>query len=888
MRLISKSTLFAFIVLSLFSVCYAEGCCSSQPAKANTGDFLIKHEKGILTIENTNISRQFNTKGQFYPTSFVYKKNKAQYLSKPSQNWFEVGVAGKVLNSAKYISHKVREMKHGGREVNISLRAKNANINYVVQIFPGSAVTREKLILSPKDKSITLTYIDDRVRLVFPRYNFFKTDKAEEIRLAAWMREQMPDAKINAFPATRTWDPTEGNGVNLSQCHMYHPDFLGFSPAKASSRKGPILIAADSSKGWLMAYEHGSPDNDPTRNYLEIATKGIETSVVAQRGVYLDGQVVTKEKPYETVWVITGVFEGSDLDTGRAAIWNYLYKWQSENPATRKPTIYYNTWGWQRDDQKEYVSCSELTQTVIGTSIARDPDQYEPLTYYNAKGSGGKRKTIAPVDVLHNEKRLLKEIDFAHQIGADVFVLDDGWFDWVGDWNLNKITFPNGLKTLKDKLDGYGMRLGFWMAPYCLNQNSKAFAEHPEFMALDKDGKIQGSRNMSWGYMTCMTSDYDEFFIEKCKKLIDMGGTYFKWDGFDGKYCYAANHYHGGANDNIDARGENYGYEFINAVTRIAKELTDYQPNLLIVYDVTEKGRNIGLEFLSAGRYFWMNNGATWYDDLSTFRAKSMRLVPFKYNQIIPSVLQTYATYPHDKSLYKAQEYNACTTMLGGGGFWGDLSEMSGNGRKTLNKLIEYYRAVAPTVVATRPKVTGIIGSSPEIYEFVDSEKAEGQVIAYSASVVKHSYLTKSINKENLLGVLRHAYELESDKLKLDFEFTEPDSVRQAFILGQNNFCARIEKSTCWLKEIKVENKSALKIANGAPGTISVVWPEKMGEPTVQTDAKATYKITKADGVTLITIEAAKADAKIKIISKKCGTKALACKTKTDTGCSTK
>ncbi len=858
MRTISKPILFTFFISLLFY------------QTAASGEFLIKNDRGVLTIENKTIRRQFNTHGQFYPSSFFHKKADAECFASISKNWFELGVNGNVLSSAQYISHKQRQMKNGGRQINILLHAENANINYIIQVFPDSAVTRERLEFSPRNKSINLTAINGRIKLVFPRYTFFKTARAQEIRLASWNREQIPQANVNAFPAKRDWDPTKGKGLNLSQCHMYHPAFLDFSPSELSLRKGQILIGVDNqNNGWLIAYEHGSPDNDPSRDFLKIATEpskgGTRVWVTAEQGAYLNNELVTKEKPFRTVWVDVGVFSGNDLDTGRATFWDFLYHWQSKLPATRKPIIYYNTWGWQRDDQKEYVNCEQLTKTLKGTSIARDPGVHEPLTYYNAKGPGGRRKNIAPVDVLRNERRLLREIDYSHQIGTDVFVLDDGWFDWVGDWNLNPKTFPDGLSHIKARLDGYGMRLGFWLAPYCLNENSRTFAEHPEFMVKDKNGNIQMCRNPSWGYMACMVSGYTDYFIEKCKRLIDIGATYFKWDGLNGQYCYADNHYHGGTKNDPDARGRRYGYEFINTVTRIAHELTQYCPDLVIVYDVTEKGRNIGLEFLSQGRYFWMNNGATWYDDLSTFRTKSIRTVPFRYNQIIPTVLQTFANYPHNDSKYHAQQYNVCTTILGGNGFWGDLSEMNNIERQNVKEIIECYKAVAPTVVATRPRITGAVGSSPEIYEFVDSDKAQGQIIAFSSSVVKKTYYTKPINQTNLLGVLHHGYELENGQLKFAFEFTEPDSVRQAFILGQNTFGARIEKSTCWLKKIKVENDSVLKIRNGAPGVISVFWPENLGMPAIEPDDNLVHKIIKADKAMLLRIEAKKADIEIKI-----------------------
>ncbi len=35
------------------------------------------------------------------------------------------------------------------------------------------------------------------------------------------------------------------------------------------------------------------------------------------------------------------------------------------------------------------------------------------------------------------EERILAEIEVAHRMGIDVFVLDTGWYQKTGDWEVN-------------------------------------------------------------------------------------------------------------------------------------------------------------------------------------------------------------------------------------------------------------------------------------------------------------------------------------------------------------------------------------------------------------------------------------------------------------------
>jgi alpha-galactosidase len=64
-----------------------------------------------------------------------------------------------------------------------------------------------------------------------------------------------------------------------------------------------------------------------------------------------------------------------------------------------------------------------------------------------------------------NEQRMLQEIEVAHGMGIDVFVLDTGWYEKTGDWPVSRKRFPRGLGPIYAKLNSYGMRLGLWFDP---------------------------------------------------------------------------------------------------------------------------------------------------------------------------------------------------------------------------------------------------------------------------------------------------------------------------------------------------------------------------------------------------------------------------------------
>lgn len=89
----------------------------------------------------------------------------------------------------------------------------------------------------------------------------------------------------------------------------------------------------------------------------------------------------------------------------------------------------------------------------------------------------------------HSLPRLLKLVDAAAEVGAERFVLDDGWFgsrrddtSGLGDWVISEDVWPNGLTPLADAVHEKGMQFGLWFEPEMINLDSDAARAHPEWV----------------------------------------------------------------------------------------------------------------------------------------------------------------------------------------------------------------------------------------------------------------------------------------------------------------------------------------------------------------------------------------------------------------------
>ncbi|MEU7905842.1 alpha-galactosidase [Actinoplanes sp. NPDC049118] len=126
-------------------------------------------------------------------------------------------------------------------------------------------------------------------------------------------------------------------------------------------------------------------------------------------------------------------------------------------------------------------------------ALNRSTDAYHHPVVYNSWFATG-------FDVEAGHQLELAEV--AADLGAEVFVLDDGWFTGrkddtagLGDWRVDEQKFPGGLEAFADALVSRGLRFGIWIEPEMVNPDSDLFREHPDWVYRASDRTPVLSRN---------------------------------------------------------------------------------------------------------------------------------------------------------------------------------------------------------------------------------------------------------------------------------------------------------------------------------------------------------------------------------------------------------
>lgn len=135
-----------------------------------------------------------------------------------------------------------------------------------------------------------------------------------------------------------------------------------------------------------------------------------------------------------------------------------------------------------------------------------------------------------------NEERLFAIIDEAASLGADTFVLDDGWFARrnadncsLGDWYANIDKFPGGLKGIIDKCKSVGLKFGLWLEPEMVSEDSDLYRAHPDFAIAKRGTEPCRSRNQL--VLDLTKSEVVDYLVGVISRLLAENDiSYIKWD----------------------------------------------------------------------------------------------------------------------------------------------------------------------------------------------------------------------------------------------------------------------------------------------------------------------------------------------------------------------
>ncbi|MDN4599157.1 alpha-galactosidase [Leifsonia virtsii] len=141
---------------------------------------------------------------------------------------------------------------------------------------------------------------------------------------------------------------------------------------------------------------------------------------------------------------------------------------------------------------------------------------------------------------------LLRFAEEAAAIGAERFVVDDGWFvgrrddtSSLGDWVVDPERWPTGLGPLADRVRELGMDFGLWFEPEMVNLDSRLAREHPEWIFDAGHGTGLPSRHQH--VLDLGHPEAYAYVLDRMSDLIgELGIAYVKWD--HNRYLLDAGH----------------------------------------------------------------------------------------------------------------------------------------------------------------------------------------------------------------------------------------------------------------------------------------------------------------------------------------------------------
>jgi len=145
----------------------------------------------------------------------------------------------------------------------------------------------------------------------------------------------------------------------------------------------------------------------------------------------------------------------------------------------------------------------------------------------------------------HDHAALRALADAAADVGAERFVLDDGWFRHrradnagLGDWFVDEEIYPEGLGWLADYVRSKGLEFGLWFEPEMINEDSDLARAHPEWIAQPHaaSAAARGGGRLPLPARTQQVLDLTHpeayaYIEERLHALVgELRPTYLKWD----------------------------------------------------------------------------------------------------------------------------------------------------------------------------------------------------------------------------------------------------------------------------------------------------------------------------------------------------------------------
>ncbi len=280
--------------------------------------------------------------------------------------------------------------------------------------------------------------------------------------------------------------------------------------------------------------------------------------------------------------------------------------------------------------------------------------------------------------------RLTALADAAAAVGAERFVLDDGWFRGrrddhagLGDWYVDERVWPDGLHPLVGHVRGLGLEFGLWVEAEMVNPDSDLARAHPDWI-LATGGRLPPESRYQQVLDLGNAAAYDHLLARLDALLGEYAIGYLKWDHI---------------RDLVDAGTTVTGGAGVHAQTlavyALMDELRARHPGLEIE-SCSSGGGRVDLGILERTDRVWTSDSIDALERQQIQRWTGLLLPPELLGAHVgaPVAHTTHRTHPLD--------FRAGTALFGHLGIEWDLTAAPAGDRDRLAEWVAAYKALRP------------------------------------------------------------------------------------------------------------------------------------------------------------------------------------------------
>ena len=279
--------------------------------------------------------------------------------------------------------------------------------------------------------------------------------------------------------------------------------------------------------------------------------------------------------------------------------------------------------------------------------------------------------------------KLLSMAKRAKELGAEMFVLDDGWFGkrnsdtaGLGDWQVNTKKLPGGIEALCKEINGIGLQFGLWFEPECVNQDSDLFRAHPDW-AIQVPGR-QPSLGRNQMVLDLTRKEVRDYIVDSVSAVLSCANIeYVKWD-----YNRHISDMYGPA---LACQGEFFHRYILGLYEVLRRIFIEKHPNILLE-NCSSGGNRFDLGMLCFGPQIWTS------DD--TDAAERLDIQRGVYCFYPPSAVSNHVSMTPNQQTLRDLPLSTRFNVAAFGvlGYELDFNELTPDERKQIKEQIAFYK----------------------------------------------------------------------------------------------------------------------------------------------------------------------------------------------------